>query len=84
MSKKVHFLHYLVLAALFFLGFALFVCFSYQPYSQFLIVVFTVLAYILWGVSHHWLEKRLSWGVLVEYFLVGFIVILLFGLTLLR
>jgi hypothetical protein len=84
MSFKIHLVHYLVLFAVLVSGFLAFFKYQGHQVTQFYIVVATVLSYVLWGVVHHKLEKRLSIGVIMEYVLVGTLVILLFFLNLLR
>lgn len=84
MTSKEHFLHYLVLFLILTLGLVGFVVFSFHPQTQLLVVGLTVGGYIVWGVVHHYVEDRLRWDVVGEYFLVGILVLVMFALTLLR
>jgi hypothetical protein len=74
--------HYSVLAFILLLGGILFLRFQYYPSYQFLIVVGTVLGYVLWGVSYHKSESRFLRRVILEYLLLGFVVILMFAAAL--
>lgn len=80
--SKVRLAHYLVLFIILALGGLLFWRWQYFPNYQFLIVVLTVAGYILWGVSYHLTVRRLSWTVILEYILLGFVVILMFAAAL--
>ena len=84
MSHKIHLLHYVILFLILASGLAGFLVLSFKPFYQFLVIVATVVGYVIWGIAHHYLEDRLSWGVIVEYFLIGTLVIFLFGLVLIR
>jgi len=83
MPHRTHLTHYLVLALILLSGLGLFLVFRWQPHRQLLTVVVTVVGYVTWGVIHHKLEDRLSAGVILEYLLVGGVVICLFSLNLL-
>lgn len=80
--SKVRLGHYLALFFILALGGLLFFRFQYFPNYQFLVVVLTVIAYVLWGVSYHLTVRRLGWTVLLEYVLLGFVVILMFATAL--
>ena len=84
MNSKEHLLHYLILFLVLTLGLVGFVVFRFQPSSQLLIVGLTIGGYVLWGVVHHYIEDRLRWEVVGEYFLIGALVFAMFALTLLR
>ncbi len=81
-EHRLHLVHYLVLIFILVLGFVLFMYFRYQPLKQLLIITVVDAAYLLWGIIHHYLEERLSWGVVTEYLLAGTVALLAFGLTL--
>lgn len=81
-EHKVHLLHYFVLFLILAVGFIFFLSLRYSPLQQFLVIVVVDILYLLWGILHHYLEERLSWGVVTEYLLVGSVVLLAFGLTL--
>jgi hypothetical protein len=63
--------HYLILLVLLGGGLVLFFFFSYSPQIQLYLSLATALFYLLWGVSHHYLNKDLSWSVVIEYTLVA-------------
>lgn len=77
-----HLVHYLVLFLILLAGFVFFLYFRYQPTRQFIVITIVDLLYLTWGLVHHYLEDRLNWGVVSEYFLVGTVALLAFGLTL--
>lgn len=79
---KIRLLHYLILFTILVAGGFLFFRFRYFPNYQFLTVVGTVLAYWLWGAGHHAYHKRLTRHVMLEYILIGFVVILMFATVL--
>jgi len=84
MTSKEHLLHYLILFLILTLGLVGFVVFSFKPQIQLLTVGLTVAGYVAWGIVHHYIEDRLRWDVVGEYFLVGILVLVMFALTLLR
>jgi len=83
-NPKEHLLHYLILFLILNLGLVGFVVFRFQPVAQLLVVGLTVAGYIVWGLVHHYIEDRLRWEVVGEYFLVGALVLVMFVLTLSR
>ncbi|PIS20647.1 hypothetical protein COT52_02775 [candidate division WWE3 bacterium CG08_land_8_20_14_0_20_43_13] len=83
MRNSAHFFHYLALFLILLLGLVSFFAFRWQPVSQFVVILATVGGYVGWGITHHYLENRLSVGVVAEYLLVGLAVICLFWLNLL-
>jgi nitric oxide reductase large subunit len=84
MTSKEHLLHYLILFLILTLGLVGFVVFRFHPPTQLLIVGLTVAGYIGWGIVHHYIEGRLRWEVVGEYFLISALVFVMFALTLLR
>lgn len=82
MSFKHHLLHYTILLVILVTGFGLFVRYQHHSVQQLWIVLAATLGYILWGVTHHAIERRLTWEVVSEYLLVGCVVVLAFGLVL--
>lgn len=84
MNSKEHLLHYLILFFILTLGLVGFVVFQFHPQVQLLVVGLTVGGYIVWGLIHHYIEDRLRWEVVGEYFLIGALVFTLFALTLSR
>ncbi|MDP2735394.1 MAG: hypothetical protein Q8P12_04250 [bacterium] len=45
---------------------------------QLYVVSAAVFAYIGWGALFHYYHRRLNWGMVLEYFLIGALVLLLF------
>jgi len=84
MTSKEHLLHYLILFLILTLGLVGFVVFRFQPRAQLLVASLTIGGYVLWGVVHHYIEDRLRWEVVGEYFLIGLLVFVMLALTLLR
>ncbi len=80
--KFSHITHLSVLGAIFTLSVLAFVRFKGMELLQLYVVAVAVIAYIAWGVVYHFYHKSLSWGVFLEYVLVGSLVILLFFWTL--
>lgn len=72
-----HFFHYLVLFLILAFGLGGLWSSSSRPGVQFFLIIFTALAYILWGMIHHFLEKSLNLKVVVEYILVAALVVTL-------
>jgi hypothetical protein len=80
--KFSHITHLSVLGAISTLSVLAFVRFNGMELLQLYVVAVAVIAYIAWGVVYHFYHKSLSWGVFLEYVLVGSLVILLFFWTL--
>ena len=53
-----------------------------SPSLQFTVGIVTAVAYVLWGIVHHALEKDLHQRVVVEYILIGAIAIVLLATVL--
>jgi len=53
-----------------------------SPTLQLYIVIAAVVAYDAWGLIYHYLRRRLTLELVLEYLLVGALVILLFFWTL--
>jgi len=83
-TSKEHLLHYLILFLILTIGLVGFVVFRFQPVAQLLVVGLTIAGYVIWGLVHHYIEDRLRWEVVGEYFLVGALVLVMLALTLLR
>ncbi len=66
-----HLTYYIVLLLIFALG--IWACIVAYPniLSQVIIISATILAYVLWGVSHHKRNHQLSTKIMVEYILIG-------------
>ena len=84
MDPREHLLHYLILFLILTTGLVGFVVFQFHPQTQLLLVGLTVGGYVAWGVIHHYIERRLRWEVVGEYFLIGILVLVMFALTLSR
>jgi len=74
--------HLVALASIFIVSVAAFLRFSDSPLLQLYTVIASVLAYVGWGITYHFLDKHLTLSIIVEYLLVGALVILLFFWTL--
>lgn len=74
--------HLLALALIFVVSVVAFIRFSGSPLLQLYVVVAAVLAYIIWGLVYYFLNRRLTLSIILEYLLVGALVILLFFWTL--
>lgn len=79
--KLFTFAHLLASASIFVVSVAAFLRFSNSPLLQLYVVVAAVLAYVGWGITYHFLNKHLTLSIVLEYFLVGALVILLFFWT---
>jgi len=55
----------------------LFWLFSGNNSARLLLTALAVLFYVLWGVIHHFLERRLTLEIAIEYVLIGFLTFLL-------
>lgn len=76
-----HFLHYLFLVLILIAGFATFLVAPRYNIPRFWIIVSTVAAYVLWGIIHHWTEKRLNVTIIIEYVMIGILVVSLLTLV---
>lgn len=50
--------------------------------TRFLIIILFVVFYIFWGIIHHLLNKTLHLKIVVEYILIGGIILFLFKVVL--
>ena len=73
MGFRDHTSHYLILLLIISSGLLGFWYFSSSRGLRFAVISLTVLGYVVWGVGHHYLEKRLSLSILLEYLLLGFV-----------
>lgn len=64
---KLHFSHYLVLFVILLAGLTLFLLSSHESTLQLQIVGIVAFFYFLWGIVHHFLEKNLTWFIVLEY-----------------
>lgn len=75
---KEHFSHYLALLLILVFGFVAFVYFQRFPQAQILSAFLTASFYVLWGITHHYLEGDLHLRVIAEYLaiaLLGFLIL---------
>ncbi len=80
MTSREHVWHYLILIAILLTGFLGFIRFEGEPTRRFLSIFGAILGYVLWGVWHHFIEKRLSSTVISEYLLLALVVLATAGL----
>ena len=78
-----HFIHYLVLfAGLLTLSY-IFYTFRYSQTYSLIIAFASSFFYLMWGIIHHALEKRLYKEIVFEYLLISIFIFLLFALVIL-
>lgn len=79
MNPKEHLWHYLLLVLILSLGFWGFFSLGNDPSAnqkiRFFSLFASVLGYVVWGVWHHFVERRLSWALAGEYLLLGLVVL---------
>ncbi len=68
---KKHIGYYLSLLAIFTTGFLLTVYTSPNLNLQKLTVTLTIIAYVLWGIFHHFINHELTKRIVIEYSLIG-------------
>jgi hypothetical protein len=81
--KHIHIMHYLVLGIIVFGGTVAFYYAAPNTALQLTVGVITSLAYIAWGLIHHYLKKSLHKRIVVEYILMGAIAIIMLATVLL-
>lgn len=81
MNYRIHLLHYVLLLVIITLGLFGFWYFSFNRILRFMMVLLSVFGYVGWGVWHHYIEKRLSWSIILEYLLLSLVVLSAFSLT---
>ncbi|HUW24252.1 MAG TPA: hypothetical protein VMW04_01355 [Patescibacteria group bacterium] len=75
---KEHFGHYLVLLFILTFGFGAYFYFRRFPQAQILSAFLTASFYVIWGITHHYLEGDLHWRAVAEYLaiaLLGFLIL---------
>ena len=82
MKKLYPIAHYLALLIIFGVSIFAFLRFEEVPLMQLYVVVAAVVAYDAWGMIYHYFRRRLTLDLVLEYLLVGALVILLFFWTL--
>lgn len=73
-----HLPHYMLLFGILMAGFAGLVLFSYDKNFQVAVALALVMAYVAWGLVHHYLHKDLHLETFIEYLVVailGFVII---------
>jgi len=75
--KRMHVVHYIVLLAILLVGIGAFFSVAPDRNVQFIIGVLTSVAYALWGIIHHAVQKDLNQRIVIEYILIGAIAIVL-------
>lgn len=75
--KHVHIMHYFVLALILAGGLGAFYYVTPNPSLQLIVGVVTSVAYVVWGLIHHALNRDLHQKIVVEYILIGAIAIVL-------
>jgi hypothetical protein len=63
--------HYLPLFGILFLAVTGFWLFSYDTYFQSFIVIAAAMAYVAWGLVHHYIHKELHPRIVIEYVAIG-------------
>lgn len=63
--------HYIPLFGLMVAGFVAFWLFSYDRVFQIATAISTALAYVLWGLVHHYIHRDLNVSVIVEYLVIA-------------
>lgn len=78
------FKHFIVLAGILAVGFALFWLFNFNRQAQIGITIALGAAYVIWGMIHHALRKELHPRIILEYLLVATLACILVIFLLLR
>lgn len=66
-SIKKGWLDFIVLGLVLILGGIFFLGASHSLYRQKVSLIFTAVAYIFWGVVHHWRQGDLNFKIVIEY-----------------
>lgn len=74
---KIHFFHFIVLVIILVSGVGMFMMAKDNNFLQLLIGVVTSMAYIAWGIIHHYLQGDIHRKVVIEYVFIGGIAITL-------
>lgn len=67
--------HFVILIAVLLIGLLSFVSLRGNPTSQLVVGIITSIAYVVWGILHHYASGDLYKRVVIEYCLVGCIAI---------
>lgn len=76
--------HYFILLLILLVGFFGFWFFRYFRQMQLLAVLFTCIAYVFWGVIHHYFEGNLHEKIIIEYISVSVLGFMIFWFLLWR
>lgn len=68
---KIHLSHYLSLLVILNIGLGAFFFFRFNPSYQATVIVVTSLAYVFWGIIHHFLCEDLHVKIVLEYLLIA-------------
>lgn len=66
-----HLNHYLVLLVILNLGVGMFYFLRFNQTYQIMVMMMTGIAYVLWGIIHHWQEEDLHPKIILEYVLIA-------------
>ncbi len=78
-----HLPHYLSLIGIFVAGFIGFWYFGYDKLFQAAVAIAIAVAYVVWGIVHHYIHKDLYLSVVIEYIVVASLgLVLVFSLVL--
>lgn len=78
-----HLPHYLSLIGIFVAGFIGFWYFGYDKLFQAAVAIAIAVAYVVWGIVHHYIHKDLYLSVVIEYIVVATLgLVLVFSLVL--
>ncbi len=75
--KKANVIHLLILAVMLLLGAWTFLAVTPNVSLQLLVGISTAVAYVVWGIMHHAIQKDLHQKIVIEYILIGAISIVL-------
>lgn len=78
---KKHGLYYVFMAFLLAIGVLLSFHTAYNRQLQIYILIFTSVAYVVWGIFHHFLEHDINLKIVIEYILIaalGITIVMLF------
>jgi hypothetical protein len=79
-----HPLHYFALLCSQLVGLWGIFWFNYSPSTQFTIVIYMSISYVVWGIYHHREHHDLHPKVIAEYILFAILAVLLFGSLVLK
>lgn len=76
-----HLSHYMLLFGILLFGFAGLILFSYDRSFQIVVAIATAVAYIAWGVFHHYMHDDLHLETFIEYVAIAVLgLIIMFSL----